>query len=138
MQVFPKTIVGPIKVTTLITYIIQPIIFKGEKKITFSSWQAMLTKQMFLNLKRRAEMRRNKPTKIMKCSMTKRGKSCVLWRNRPMQKSQWIRKMTCFHLFTVHYFKENKALGHSFPDKQILINFPGKQSLTALFSQRLF
>lgn len=72
--------------------------------------------------------------------MIKMGESCVLWGNRPMQKSQWRRKMTCFHLFTVHYFKENKELGHTFPDKQKVINFSGKQCswFSALGSMRLF
>lgn len=48
--------------------------------------------------------------------------------------------MTCFHLFTVHYFKEKKELGHTFPDKQKVINFSGKQSswFSVLDSMRLF
>lgn len=45
-----------------------------------------------------------------------------------MRNGEWIKKLTCFHLVAVHYFKENKTLRCSF-DKQNLINFHGKQFL---------
>lgn len=51
----------------------------------------------------------------------------ILRGNRPMRNGEWIKIFTCFHLVAVHYFKENKALRHSFLDKQSLMNFHGKQ-----------
>lgn len=45
-----------------------------------------------------------------------------------MQNGEWMKKLTCFHLASVHYFKENTTLRCSF-DKQKLINFHGKQCL---------
>lgn len=45
-----------------------------------------------------------------------------------MRNGEWIKKLTCFHLVAVHYFKENKTLRCCF-DKQSLIKFHGKQCL---------
>lgn len=61
----------------------------------------------------------------------------ILEGNRAMRNGEWIKKLTCFHLVAVHYFKENKTLRRSF-DKQSLINFHGKQSLMVLSRLRLF
>lgn len=52
----------------------------------------------------------------------------ILKGNRAMRSGEWIKKLTCFHLVAVHYFKENKTLRCSF-DKQSLINFHSKQCL---------
>lgn len=59
---------------------------------------------------------------------TRKKSLLILKGNRAMRNGEWIKKLTCFHLVAVHYFKKNKTLRCSF-DKQNLINFHGKQFL---------